>query len=477
MPVQILIVILYFVITVLLGLLSRKKAKTSTAFHGAGLGVLMCVCASTGEWLGGTSTTGVSEYGFTYGISGSWYTIANGIGVMFLAILFAKLYRSLETVTVPGIIGKFIGARARTVSSILLTFVMLAVGISQMIAAGSLGVSLLGIDYTTGVIGFAVVFIAYTLTGGMQAVIYTNIMHLVVMYGGILLATVLSLGKVGGFAQVTNNLPSSYFSMTAIGFPKISSWVIASLLGACTAQAGIQPILAAKDVGVAKRASVITALVVAPFGIGTAFLGMIAKVMSDKGLLLDIAGNVVADGKLALPTLMMQLPPFAGGLVLASILAAILSTVSPIILASGTMLTKDIYQSVLFPNASDKQVLFVSRLTTAVSGVICALFAIIISKANIKVLDIVYFAYSLRGALFVMVLLAIYWKRLSQKGAIYGMVATIIVSFSWVIYNSVYGQFPIHPAFSETYAAVITSFVFTVAFSRIFPKENIKAEI
>ena len=102
--VQIIIIILYFAVTVLIGVLSSKKSKSSASFHGAAMGMFAIVAASAGEWLGGTATTGVSEYGFNFGLSGAWYTIANGIGVMFLALCFAKLYRSLNTVTVPGII-------------------------------------------------------------------------------------------------------------------------------------------------------------------------------------------------------------------------------------------------------------------------------------------------------------------------------------------------------------------------------------
>lgn len=439
----------------------------------------MIVCASAGEWLGGTATTGVSEYGFDYGLSGSWYTISNGIGVIFLALLFAKLYRSLNTVTVPGIIGKFLGVSARTVSSVFLTFVMLAVGISQMIAAGSLGVSLMGIDFNVSVIVFAVVFIVYTLAGGMNAVASTNVMHLFVMYGGVLLALFLAISGVGGWSSFTQGIAAveatdggNYFNMFSIGLPKVSSWVIASLLGACTAQAGIQPVLAAKDVPTAKKACIITAFVVAPFGIITAMLGMVAKVMSNQGTLLDTAGNLVTSGKLALPTLMMNLSPVAGGLVLASILAAILSTVSPLILASGTMVTKDIYQGVIKKDATDAQVLRMSRITTAISGVICAGLAIIFNAMDIRVLDIVYFAYSMRGALFVIVLLGIYYKKTSERGAVYGMISTAIVGFFWVVYNARVGHFPIHANFTETYAAVIVAFITTLIFSKIFPNKN-----
>lgn len=480
MSVQVIIIILYFALTVGIGLWSGKKTKGSESFHGAQMGILAIVCAGAGEWLGGTATTGVSEYGFNYGLSGSWYTIANGIGVMFLALCFAKLYRSLNSVTVPGIIEKFFGVHARTVSSVLLVIVMLAVGLSQMIAAGKLGQSLLGFDFTATVLVFAVIFIIYTLAGGMNAVASTNVLHLFVMYFGVILAIIFAMGTVGGWSGLTEGVAAveaveegaNYFNMFSIGMPKVSSWIIASLLGACTAQAGIQPVLAAKDIPSAKKACIITAFVVAPFGLFTALLGIISKVLSHNGLLIDATtGLNVVEAKLALPTLMMNLPPVVGGLVLASILAAILSTVSPIILASGTMVTKDLYQRVLKPNATDAQVLKMSRITTAISGVICAVAAIALVNLQ-AVLDIVYAAYSLRGALFVVVLLGIYWKRASEKGACWSMVCTGVVAVVWKVVEISTGHYPIADWLTETYAAVAVAFVATILFSLVFPKKE-----
>lgn len=457
MSVQLGIVLVYILITIAIGVYAKNNSQTADTFHGAGLGVLMCVAAGTGEWLGGTSTTGVSEYGFLYGFSGAWYTMANGIGIIFLAIFFAKLYRSLDTVTVPGIIERFIGKDARTVSSILLTFVMLAVGVSQMIAAGTLGVSILGLNFDVAVTVFGICFILYTLFGGMNAVAYTNIMHLVMMYGGVILAIFIVTRDVGGVAGILSALPAKpYSSFFSIGPTRVSSWIIASILGACTAQAGIQPILAAKDVNVAQRSAILTAIAVAPFGVFVALLGMAAKVHFPD----------LANAKLALPTLMMNMPPLAGGIVLASTMAAILSTMSPIILASGTMLTKDLYQKVIKPEATDQEVLKVSRITTAAAGVICTLAAIAMYGST-RILDIVYFAYSIRGALFVVLLFGIYWKKTSQKGAIYGMVCTVAVGIFWVAYRSIAGHYPLHPAISETYASIFAAAVATFFFSLI----------
>ncbi len=483
---QLIFIIVYFVITVAIGLLSGRKTKSAAAFTGTALSVFAIVCASTGEWLGGTATTGVSEYGFLYGLSGWWYTIANGIGVMFLGLLFAKFFRSLNEGTVPGIIEKFFGLRAREVSSIILTIVMLAVGLSQMIAAGKLGESLLGIPFFWSCIAFAIIFIVYTLAGGMNAVASTNVLHLFVMYFGIILAVIIAVSRLGGLDAFRTGIAAvetqvlaetgeatSFWNMFTIGGSKVSSWIIASLLGACTAQAGLQPVLAAKDAKQARKACIITAFVAAPFGFFTAVLGMAARVLYSRGELLS-GMDVSAAAKSALPELMMSMHPLAGGLVLAAILAAVLSTISPIILAAGTMLTRDIYQRKLHPEATDAQVLKMSRITTAVSGIICCAGAIFLWKAS-TVLELVYAAYSLRGALFVVVLLGMYWKKASSKGACWSMICTAVVAVAWVAFKLIAGHYPISIgsfAITETYAAVVVAFVCTIVFSLVFPKKD-----
>ena len=475
MSIQYLIIICYFLLTLWIGL-QTSKGTSNKDFHGAHLGVAAIVCASAGEWLGGTATTGVSEYGFIYGISRAWYTIANGLGVLFLALCFAKIYRSIGRMTIPGIIEYVFGRRAQIVSTVLLVVVMLAVGMSQIIAAGKFGQALLGLDFRLSAIVFTCVFVLYTLAGGMKAVSSTNTMHLFVMYTGILTAVIILVLRLGGWSSFTGAISlidsqegTRHLSMTSIGFPKVSSWVIASLLGACTAQAGIQPVLASKDIPTARKACIYTALVTAPFGLLTALIGIAGKVMSSQGTLVDLSGKVVTDGKLALTSVMMTLPPVVGGLILAAELAAILSTASPIILAAGTMLTKDYYQAKINPNANEKQLLKISRLSTALSGVICCIGAIALVDNN-RVLDLVYSAYSLRGALFVVLIYGFLWKKANPRAAAVSMTCTGAVAILWVLYKIITGSYLIAPWFTETYAAVATAAISMFLLSIVFNK-------
>ena len=475
---QLIIIVLYFAATMLIGLLASRKTKSSDSFVGAGMGVFAIVCVACGQWLGGTATTGCSEYGFTSGISGWWYTIANGIGMLMMGLFFAERYRKYGEVTIPGIIEKVVGPKSRLVCSCLLIFVMIAVGLSQMIAAGKLGQSLLGMDFTLSCCIFAVIFIIYTMSGGMDSVEATNKMHIGFMYFGMILAVILALREMGGWSGFKASMDAidaaegtNHFSMFGVGASKVTSWIVASVLSAGAAQASIQPVLAAKDPKTAKKACLISVLVVAPFGLFTCMLGMSARVMSETGIL-----AAITDAKLAYTTLIMHFSPIVGGIILASILAAVLSTVSPIILASATMFTKDIYQRRIKPDASDKEITRTARIATAISGVLCCLMAIALVNSS-AVLDLVYAAYTLRGVLFIVILFGMYAPHTSERGVCAGVIITFLCCIAWVAAKIVTGRYPLYIgsfAISETYLGVVLACVTIPLISRLFPKTELK---
>ena len=477
---QLLIIILYFALTMVIGVLASRKNKSNDSFVGVGMGVFAIVCVACGQWLGGTATTGCSEAGFNYGMSGWWYTIANGVGMLMMGLFFATRYRKYGEVTIPGIIEKVVGPKSRTVCSALLIFVMIAVGLSQMIAAGNLGVSLLGMDFTLSCCIFAVIFIIYTMSGGMTSVEATNKLHLGFMYFGIILAVILGAAKLGGWSGFTTTLRAvdaaegtKHFSMTGMGASEVISQIVASVLSAGAAQASIQPVLAAKDPKTAKKACLLSVLVVVPFGLFTTLLGMEAKAIDFSGI------QAFTNAKTAYTDLIMSFNPIISGIILASILAAILSTISPIILASATMFTRDIYVRTMNKEASDKQMTFISRVGTALSGVLCCLLAILLHNAS-SVLSLVKVAYTLRGVLFIVILFGMYWvgrksrvSRASDKGVCIAVLVTFVCCIAWYIPKLIGGSYLVSIgsfAITETYLGVILACVTIVIFSLIFPR-------
>ena len=478
---QLIIIVIYFAVTITIGVLASRRTKSSDSYVGAGMGVFAVMCVVCGQWLGGTATTGCAEYGFTAGISGWWYTLANGIGILLMGLFFAERYRRYGEVTIPGIIERVVGPKSRTVCSCLLIFVTLAVGLSQMIAAGKLGQSLLGMDFTLSCCIFALIFIVYTMSGGMESVKSTNKLHIGFMYFGMFLAVILALREMGGWSGFRSALDTvdaaegtQHFSLFGVGASKVTSWIVASVLSAGAAQASIQPILAAKTPKTAKKACLLSVLVVAPFGLFTSMLGMAARAMSEMGIL-----ETITDAKLAYTTLIMHFSPVIGGIILASILAAVLSTVSPIILATATMFTKDIYQKHIRPDATDAEITRCARIGTAISGAICCLLAIALVNSA-AVLDLVYAAYTLRGVLFIVILFGVYWKHTSERGVCRGVLVTFVCCIAWVAAKLVTGRYPLYIgsfAISETYLGVVLACASILLFSRLWPQTELeKAE-
>ena len=104
-------------------------------------------------------------------------------------------------------------------------------------------------------------------------------------------------------------------------------------------------------------------------------------------------------------------------------------------------------------------------------GAICILLAILLRNST-TILDLVYFAYSLRGSMFIILLLGIFWKRLNPKAAIVAMLMTGLAGFFWIVYKNIFGAYPIHPDFSETYIAVLVAFVTCIVGSLLCRKND-----
>lgn len=456
--IQIIIVCVYFVLTVVLGLLTTR-AKSSKLFDGTNLGIIVCVAVGAGEWIGGTSTSGVAEYGYKFGLSGAWYTIANGLGIIFLAIFLSKLFRKLNQSTVSGILAHYVGPKSRLYAGIVQLIILVIVGTSQIIAIGSLAEVLFGWPSWSHIPCMFVVgggILLFTVLGGMKAIGKTNVIHLVFMYTGVIIAVAVVLANIGGFGVLVDNLDDSFFSMGTIGSTKITSWCLASILGSCVAQAGLQPVLTAKDEKTAQISSFITAILVAPFGILTAILGICSRYLHPE--LLTQYGAIVGP-KLGLPTLLMNdVHPIVGGIVMAALFGAIFSTIGPIFLSLGTIFTRDVYP---FIKKKETDNVWVSRLASISFGLLVIVSSVFLYDYQAG-LDIVYFAYSLRAALFVVLLAAIIWKIVSARSANITIIAASICGLIWIIMKNIFPEHVLFQYVSETYITIAVAIIFIV---------------
>jgi SSS family solute:Na+ symporter len=407
--VQFIILFAYFILVLVVGLLAQKLAKSGTDYLIAGrnLGLWLCTVVVVGEWLGGMSTIGVSERAFATGISSAWYNISTSIGMFLFGLLLAKYYRKHKVYTVAEMIEKLYDKNTRVISAFAFLVAYIVLGYVQVQTVGSVMASTLNIPFERGVLIGGLLVAIYVTAGGFWSITLTNIIHTFLLYFAVISTFIIGLVKIGGYSGLFASLQAAgknvaqFKSPFGVGVNTVLSWIVGGIFGAFAAQASIQPVFAAKDEKTAKNASILSALLIFPTGIMTATLGMIAATGKF---------GTIQNAKQALPQLLMStqfVPAWFGGLALAGILAAILSTVAPVMFAISTILVKDIYHYLINKDADEKKLLSVSRQFTFVVGILLIPLAIYMKGF---VLDTAYISYAIRAAAAVVVLLGVYWK-------------------------------------------------------------------
>ncbi|MFO8021121.1 MAG: sodium:solute symporter family protein, partial [Perlabentimonas sp.] len=387
MSTYLLVVLGYFAFITLISILTKKVASRSAADYlvaGRNLGIVACAVVVASEWLGGMSTIGVSEKAFDSGtLQPILYNISTAIGMIIIGFTVARHYRRNNVHTVSEMLENLFGKRARAVSAVAFLFAYIVLAFVQLQTASSVISSMFDLNWVTSVIISSVVITIYTYIGGMHALAITGIMHVVVMFIGIGFATYTGITNVGGFAALKADMvlnhgsPENLYNPFSGGLSYAWSLILGGVLGGMAGQASIQPIFAARTADIAKKAAIFSSLIIAPFGIMVAILGLVAKTgnyfdvstaaspLWNPDLINPDTGVVgMINPKMVLPTLMVTpefIHPVMGGIALAGILAAILSTVGPVNFAVVTIATKDIYHGLINKTAVDKKLISTAR--------------------------------------------------------------------------------------------------------------------
>jgi SSS family solute:Na+ symporter len=440
--IQLIIIVSYFVLLVALGWFARRYAQTSTDYLIAGrnLGIVLCTVSIVGEWLGGMSTIGTAEKAYVSGFFPIWYNISTALGMMLFGFTLAAIYRKHNVHTVGEMLEKIYNRRTRIITSISFAAAFIILGYIQLQTVGSVAAQVLDIDYITAVIVSGILITIYVYFGGMHSIALTNLMHIILLYTTLITVFVLVLIKAGGytgiFQKLSEVMPAAQVTQFkdpfSLGIPKVISWILGGILAGFASQASIQPVFAARDIKTAKRSAYLSALFIAPIGILVSTIAISVRT--------GMFGGYPPTMKETLPYLLMNgnfLPPWLSGLAMAGILAAILSTIAPVMFAVSTILTRDIYHLILHQDASDKKILQVSRRFVIAIGLISIPMAIYLKGA---ILDTAYITYAIRGAAAIVILMGIYHtKRFLPKptplAVITAMVTSTIASIAFVIFK------------------------------------------
>jgi SSS family solute:Na+ symporter len=423
------IVIAYFVIIITVGFISSKRAKTSDTYLVAGqrLGYWMTFACLSAVMLGGASTIGTTTLGYNYGISGMWMVVMLGLGLALVGVLLYRRIRKFRVLTVAELLTKRFGNKAGILSALVSAVYTMMVCATQVIAMGTILQSLLHWDPTTSMIVVGAIVILYTILGGMWAVTLTDFIQFFLIVIGVLgIMLPFCLGAAGGMEGVVSNVPAEYWDITNIGWPTIIQFFFLYALGALVGQDIWQRYLTARSVKVARRSGIASGLFILIYAIGCALIGMAAFVVmpnfdTPSFVFATMANNVIPTGFL--------------GIVLAAVLAVLMSTASGTLLASASLITNDIVKPIsvyrrtksgkaaMEAAKADLRSLHVSRRATLVIGILAMIVAVALQDVLVA-LDVSYAILS--GGLFFPIIMALFWRRATPRAAIISIVGSSV---------------------------------------------------
>jgi len=412
---ELIIIAVYSAGMIAVGVASRRRAREADDFFVAGRkGSSLFITGSLlATIIGGSATVGMAGLGFTQGLTGAWWLLVGSIGLVILGLFLAKRVRQFGLYTLPELVEKQYDGRMALAASVLIVVAWIGIIAGQIIAAGKI-MSVLGIgDPLLWMVLFTVVFIAYTILGGQYAVIRTDTVQAVIIFAGIFGGLALLLSHLGGLSGLRSSLPPEQFAFPlSPQFGGVSLVKFLLLIG-LTYVVGpdmYSRLFCAKDGQTARASTLWAALFIIPIAFGITLIGMGASALFPQ-----------ISPEQALPMVVKEvLPPFLGGIVLAALLCAVMSSADTTLLSASTILTVDIIGR-FRPALSQRETLTLSRWMIVVMG----FGSLALALALKGIINALLFAYTVYTAGLILPVIAGFYKnrlRVTPAGALAALI-------------------------------------------------------
>ncbi|KAM4026315.1 sodium/mannose cotransporter SLC5A10 [Anomaloglossus baeobatrachus] len=490
---DIIVIVAYFVLNVAVGIWSscRVSRNTLSGYFLAGRNMAW--------WPIGASLFASSEgSGLFIGLAGTG--AAGGIAVagfewnatyilLALAWIFVPVYISSGIVTMPEYLQRrFGGERIQMYLSGLSLLLSVFTKISTDLYSGALFVQVcLGWNLYLSTVLMLVVTAMYTIAGGLAAVIYTDALQTVIMIVGAIVLTITAFNEIGGYQNLekayASAIPALIVPNTTCHLPRSDAMHLfrdpvngdlpwtgmtfgLTILAAwywCTDQVIVQRSLSAKNLSHAKAGSILASYLKMLPMIFIIMPGMISRALypgrkgndrfSQKSVYrtdavgcvvpeecVKVCGAEVGCSNIAYPKLVIELMPSGlRGLMIAVMMAALMSSLTSIFNSSSTLFTMDIWRKIR-KNANEKELLLVGRIVTVVLVIISVVWIPILQNANSGQLYV--YIQSVTSYLAPPVTavfgLAVFWKRANEQGAFWGLMVGLAVGLARMIMEFVY---------------------------------------
>jgi len=356
---------------------------------------------------------GMAGLGFTQGLTGAWWLLVGSIGLLILGVFFAGKVRGAALYTLPELIERQYDRRMSLAASILIVIAWVGVVAGQIVAAGTV-LSILGIGSVAfWMTVFTIVCVVYAILGGQFSIIRTDVFQAVLLFLGIFIALTLVFSQVGGLDGLKTSLPPGYFSFPTS--PQFDWKMLLSLLILVGATYVVGPdmysrLFCAKEKKTAQQSSILSAFLFIPLAFAIIFIGMAARVLYP---------DISAEG--AFPQVITSaLSPGLSGLILAALVAALMSSADTCLLTQSVILTEDIVKHV-HPALDERKTILVTRLSLIGLGLV----ALSLAMALKGVISSLLFAYTIFTCGLVVPVIAGFYKEklgVTPRGALVALI-------------------------------------------------------
>ena len=430
---------------------------------------LSAVASGRSSWL----VVGLSGYAYMFGVAAVWAALGYIVVEMFQFVFLGKRLRrythNRNIITVPAFLSERLGDRRKVLiwaSSLVITFLFFLYVSAQMVGGGKAVSGAFGVSLTVGVLVTAAIVGVYTVLGGFVAVSLTDVVQACFMIVALVVLPVVAVLKAGGVGALLAKLASDehirLFAQHGIKYNPVDVFCfgVVTALGMVGIGLGSpgNPHILVRYMSIKRTAFLRKCMLVGTIwnvvmAWGAIFAGLAARFFVTPA---EISVHGHLDRELAFSALArLHLGPVLLGLVTAAVIAAVMSTVDSQLLVISSCITEDIGRRALGKGGGGRRLVFVARLVVGIL-VVCALLTGLAARGS-SVFNFVLVAWSGLGAAFgPIVILALYWRRLSWQGALASIVVGPFVTLFWkgmgwsknVIYELV-------PAFGAAFCAAL----------------------
>ncbi|MED3465488.1 sodium/proline symporter PutP [Bacillus thuringiensis] len=421
-----------------IGYWSYKKTSDLSDYMlgGRGLGPAVTALSAGASDMSGWMLMGLPGAMYATGLSSVWIAIGLLIGAYANYLIIAPRLRTYtevanDSITIPDFLEnrfKDCTKILRFVSAIVILVFFTFYASAGLVSGGRLFENSFNLDYKIGLFVTVGVVVAYTLFGGFLAVSWTDFVQGCIMFIALVLVPIVAFTDVGGVTETFNTIKqvdASHLDMfkgtTILGIISFLAWGL-GYFGQPHIIVRFMAITSIKDLKTSRR-----------IGIGWMTISIIGAMLTG---LIGIAYYAKNNATLQDPEMVfvtfsnILFHPYITGFLLSAILASIMSSISSQLLVISSAVTEDFYKTFFRRNASDKELVFIGRLSVLVVAMIAVVLAY---HPSDTILTLVGYAWAGFGSAFgPAILLSLYWKRTNKWGVLAGMIVGAVVVIAWV---------------------------------------------